>query len=421
MLPHMADALSPDDLARLRIENERLRAANAKLSGRVAVGSRLRRATTVFLLVLGCGLVAASLLAIWTRASVLNTDRYVKTMAPIARSKAVQKTVADKLDTKITGAIDFAALARDALPDRADVLAPAIEAGAETAIRQQLDRFVASDRFGELWDEANRRAHTRGGGLLTTRKSGRLARQGDTVYLDLSAAVDRIKQALSDRGLTRIADAIPPTVDGKIPLLSSAGFADARRGINLIKGLSVLLPLLALLALAGHVLMSRPRGRGLLRAGLGLVVTGLLLLAAVGIGRSAYLGAIDQNALPRQAAADIFDALIALLRSALRITVIAAVVLAGLSLLTRAPVRRAVEATGPRMRATASRVLADTRTEGLAAHRASIQWGILLLGGLVLVAWDNPTAAVVVIDAALIALAIWVVRALAHSGRGAPG
>src|SRR3954451_4571418 len=191
MLPHMADALSPDDLARLRSANERLRVANEKLSGRVAIGSRLRRATTVFLLVLGCGLVAASLIAIWTRASVLNTDRYVKTMAPIARSKAVQETVADKLDAKITGAIDFSALARDALPDRADVLAPAIEAGAETAIRQQLDRFVASDRFGELWDEANRRAHTRVVGLLTTEKSGKLALQGDTVYLDLSAAIDR--------------------------------------------------------------------------------------------------------------------------------------------------------------------------------------------------------------------------------------
>jgi hypothetical protein len=167
--------------------------------------------------------------------------------------------------------------------------------------------------------------------------------------------------------------------------------------------------------------MSRPRGRGLLRVGLGLAVTGLLLLAAVGVGRSWYLGAIDQNVLPRQAAADIFDSLIALLRSALRITVIAAVVLAGLSLLTRAPVRRAVEASGPRVRATASRLLADPRTEWLSAHRVSIQWGIVLLGGLVLVAWDNPTAVVVLIDAALIALAIWVVRALAHSGHGAPG
>ena len=105
------------------------------------------------------GSPAASVIAIWTRATVLNTDRYVDTMAPIARSPAVQKAVADKLYTRITGAIDFDALARDVLPERADVLAPAIEVGADTAIRQGLDRLVASDRFTELWDKANRRSH----------------------------------------------------------------------------------------------------------------------------------------------------------------------------------------------------------------------------------------------------------------------
>ena len=92
--------------------------------------ARLRRAAVVLLLVLGCGLTGAALIAMWTRATVLNTDRYVETMAPIGASAAVQKTVADKLEAAITGAIDFDALAREVLPDRADVLAPAIATGA---------------------------------------------------------------------------------------------------------------------------------------------------------------------------------------------------------------------------------------------------------------------------------------------------
>ena len=45
----------------------------------------------------------------------------------------------------------------------------------------------------------------------------------------------------------------------------------------------------------------------------------------------------------------------------------------------------------------------------------------MLLGGLVLVAWDNPTAWVVLIDAALIALAVWLVALLARSGRRVAG
>ena len=49
---------------------------------------------------LGCGLVALSLIAVYVRVTVLDTDRFVKTMAPIAASPAVQQAVADKLDDR---------------------------------------------------------------------------------------------------------------------------------------------------------------------------------------------------------------------------------------------------------------------------------------------------------------------------------
>jgi hypothetical protein len=417
----MAEAVPPDEVAALRTEVERLRSHNARLSDRRARRARLRRAAVVFLLVLGCGLFAASLVALWVRATVLNTDRYVDTMAPIAASPAVQEAVADKLDARITGAVDFDALARDVLPDRADVLAPAITTGAQAAIRQQLDRFVASDRFQDLWNEANQRVHSRVVALLTTGKSGRLTLKEDTVYLDFSGAVDRVKDALRERGYDRIADAIPASVDGRVPLLTSGGFSTARKGINVIKGLSILLPLLALLCLVGHVLMTRPRRRGWLRVALGLTVTGLLLLATVGVARSAYLGAIDQDVLPRQAASDIFDALISLFRTVLRIAVIGAVLLAALSLLAGKPLRGAVAAAGPRLQSARERLAGDPRTTWLAGHRAATSWGIVLLGGLVLVAWDNPTAGVVLIDAVIIALALWLVALLARSGRRVAG
>jgi hypothetical protein len=410
----MSKTVPADEAARLRAENEKLRK-------QLAMRGRLRRAAVVLLLILGCGLTGASLIALWTRATVLNTDRYVKTMAPIGESAAVQKAVADKLDARITGAIDFNALAREALPERADVLAPAIAAGAESAIREGLDRFVASDRFQTLWEEANRRAHSRVVALLTTGESGRLTLEGNTVYLDFSAAIERLKERLRERGFNRVADAIPASVDGRIPLLTSGGFSTARRGINVLKGLSIVLPLLALLCFAGHILMTRPRRRGWLRVALGLAVTGLLLLAVVGIARSAYLGAIDQDVLPRQAASDIFDALIGLLRTALRVAVIVAILAALLSLLAGRPARAMASASGPRLRAAARRVANDPRTAWLAEHKVVAQWSIVLLGGLVLVAWDNPTALVVLIDAALIGLAIWLVALLARGGHRVAG
>ena len=118
------------DLA-LNEEVERLRAANAELQRRVDRRVRWRGAGSGFLLTLGCGLAVLSLLALWLRGTLLNTDRYVSTVAPIAADPAVQDAVAAKLENAIYSRVDFSALAQQVLPDRADVLGPAIERGAQ--------------------------------------------------------------------------------------------------------------------------------------------------------------------------------------------------------------------------------------------------------------------------------------------------
>jgi hypothetical protein len=402
----MAETM-PDEVARLQQEVDRLR---RKLDRR----ERVRRAALSLLLVLGCGLVAMALVAAFVRATVLDTDRYVDTMAPIAQSENVQQAVADKLDTAITSRVDFDGLMEQALPDQADPLAPALAEALRQAIRSRLDAFVASDRFETLWEEANRRAHSRVVALLTTGESGRLRLEGDTVFLDLSPVVDRVRQALQERGLDRLAAAIPPTVDGRVTLLQSEGFVKARRGVNLLEGLTIVLPLLALLCLAAHVWWSRPRRRGLLRVGLGLIVTALLLLAALGIARSAYLDAIDQDVLPRQAAADIFDALIGLLRTGVRAVVVVAVVVALLALvLGRADTLKA------RSRSALSGLATSRRLGWVAEHRALLQGAAVALGAVVLFSWDPPTAGLVLIDAALVIAAVLLIAAISRGARPA--
>jgi hypothetical protein len=408
----MSETTPPDDVAKLNEEVTQLR---AKLDRREVRRARARRGSLAFLLGFGCLLVALSVIAIFVRVTVLNTNRYVDAMAPIAASPAVQQAVADKLDTAITGRVDFDALLREALPDRADPLAPALAGGLQQAIRSRLDQFVASDNFQTLWDEANRRAHSRVVELISTGRSKRLALQGDTVYLDLGAAVDRVRQGLQERGLDRLAAAIPPSVDGRVTLLQSDGLVKARRGVNLLEGLTIVLPILALLCLAGHVWLSRPRRRGLLRVGLGLLLTSFLLLALLGIGKSAYLDAINADVLPRQAAADIFDSLIALLRTAVRVVAVAAILLAIVAIL--------IGRTGDITRGS-RRVLqglaTDERVGWVAKHRGALQWSVVGLGVLVLVFWSAPTAGIVLLVAALVLAAVAVIGALASAG-GQPG
>ena len=139
--------MSVDDVKRLEGEVAQLQ---ARLDRRERWKARGRRVGLAFLLVLGCGLVAMALIAAYVRATVVDTDRYVATMAPIADSPDVQRAVADKLDGAITSRVDFDALLREALPDRADPLAPARAGGLREAIRSRIDGFVASDQFADL-------------------------------------------------------------------------------------------------------------------------------------------------------------------------------------------------------------------------------------------------------------------------------
>ncbi len=376
--------------ATLHDEVERLRADNAALQRKVAIRRTIRRASVVGLLILGCGLALLSVVAIWLRVTLLNTDNYVKTVAPIAAEPAVQRAVADKLDTAINSKIDFDALARQVLPDRADVLAPAIASGVQAQIRSRLNDFTASPRFQELWTEANRRAHTRLTDLLIGGRSKRLALDGDTVYLDLSPAVQRVKDALNERGLTRISAAIPPSVDGRIKLVQSSAITDAQSGIKLLKAAAIVLPLLALLCLAASAALTKPWRRGVLHAAIGVAVSMLILIALVAIGRSAYLDALANGALPRDAASNIFDTMAAFLRHGVRIVAVVAVALAVVAFIAGLPLRRYAE-TGWRRFAT------DARTEWIAEHRRNLMIGVGVATGFVLLIWSPLTGGVLVI------------------------
>jgi hypothetical protein len=394
-----------EDTEALRAEVERLRLENEKLQRRGTRRDRARRASVVALVILGCGLAALSVVAIWLRVTLLDTDRYVSTVAPIAAKPAVQKAVADKLDNAINSRVDFAGLAREALPDRADVLAPAIQRGLQSFIRTRIDDFTQSQRFQDLWVESNRRAHTRIVDLLEGGRSKRLVLDEDTVYLDLSPAVDRVKTGLQERGLSRIASAIPPSVDGRIELVQSQGLVKAQRGVRLLKGIAILLPLLALLCLAGSIWLTRPRRRGLLHAAIGVAIAMLVLVAGLAIARSAYLDALGNGALPRDAAADIFDTLATFLRNGVRIVVIAAVVLALVAFVAGMPLVRWASAGW-------SRLATSPRRGWVARHRNPLMLMAGGLGAIALLVRDAPGIGYLITVVLLVALAVGAIAAL---------
>ena len=188
-----------NDVERLKARLDELEAENDALKSTETVPPvrshhRVRFSVAVAMVVVASLLVPVSILGVWLRNQVSNTDRYVETMAPLARDPAIQAAATNRITNTIFSSIDVEAEVKEVLPDRAQVLAAPISGGLETLVRNIVERVVTSDRFATLWDDANRIAHSQVVDVLEAEKAPRGA-----VVIDLSGiakvATDRLNSA----------------------------------------------------------------------------------------------------------------------------------------------------------------------------------------------------------------------------------
>ena len=174
-------ALSPEE----RAELERLRAEVAELRSKAAAApvaaetpvvppprprrQRWRSVVATLLIVIGCILAPISVVAVWTKNLVTDTDRYVATVAPLASDPAIQSAIADKITTEIFTKLDVTGItnqAVDALAERGlpplvatqlHALSEPLSNGVESFVRTEVGKVVASEAFANAWTTANRR------------------------------------------------------------------------------------------------------------------------------------------------------------------------------------------------------------------------------------------------------------------------
>jgi hypothetical protein len=79
------------------------------------------------LIVVGCVLAPLAGVAVWARNQVTNTDRYVRTVAPLASDPAIQTAVADQITAQVFTYLDVQGLTNQA-----------VDALAEQGVRPQL-------------------------------------------------------------------------------------------------------------------------------------------------------------------------------------------------------------------------------------------------------------------------------------------
>jgi hypothetical protein len=127
---------------------------------------RWRRTLVALLVVVGCVLAPLSILGVWIRNTLLDTDRYVETIGPLIDDPDVQDALATRITTTLLTGTDVEQRIADALPSQASFIAPAVANGLDQFVEGAAHDLVQSERVEELWDVANRRAHTQVVALL---------------------------------------------------------------------------------------------------------------------------------------------------------------------------------------------------------------------------------------------------------------
>jgi hypothetical protein len=430
----------PELTAEERAELERLRAENAALRARIArpaagagagraVGQRWRTIVAVLLITVGCALAPLSVVAVWARNQITNTDRYVQTVSPLARDPAVQAAIADQITAQIFNYIDVQgltvqaadALASRGLPPRLSeqlrALAVPIASGVRSFTRDQVGKVVASDAFADAWVQANRLVHAELVKALTGKGGGAVTVENDTVSVNLASFIQTVKQQLVAAGFT-IAARIPE-VNASFVVFRSADIARARAGFNLLTTLGNWLPVIMLVVLAIGVYVARDHRRALLGAALGVAAAMVLLALTLAVFRSVYLNAIPSEVLPRDAAAVIYDTVVRFLRLGLRTVLVLALVVAAGAFLTGQSVsavrtRESLARGIGWLRASSEQAGFRTGPVGswVYANKRALRVGAVLVASLALVFWGRPTGQVVILLSVLLLVLLGIIELL---------
>jgi hypothetical protein len=406
-----------------------LRPAAEAVEGGGAGAGRIRRQrwrapVAVVLIVVACLLAPLSVVAVWTRNLVTNTDRYVQTVAPLAKNPGIQNAVADQITAQIFTQVDVTGLttqAADALDTRGlpraaeglRALAGPIASGVQSFARTQVGKVVQSDAFANAWVQANRIAHAELNKALTG-QGGAITVADDTVRVNLAPITETVKRQLTAAGFS-LADRIPE-VNASLVLFQSNDLPKVQSGFRLLNTLGDWLPVIVLVLIAVGVYVARGHRRALLGAALGVAAGMVVLALALALLRSAYLGAIPSQVVPHDAAAAAYDTIVRFLRAGLRTVLVLGLVVAAGAFLTGSSV------TAVRARAGWRRALAWLRgSTGLrtgpvgtwmSGNKRPLQIGAVALAGVTLVFWGRPTGKVVIGLAVLLLVVLAVIELL---------
>lgn len=254
--------------------------------------------------VLAAFLLVIAAFGAWADRQLLDTDEFTSASVQLLQDPAIQNTTAAYLSDQL---IDGPAIADDlraALPPRLAPLAGPLSAGAGELAERTVKRIMRSGAFQSLWENSTRLLHTQVKNVIED-DDGVLAQRG--VILDLRPQLGVLAQRL---GVRNAATGDKATVK----ILKGDQLDTARKAVNALKAVRWISALLAVIVLIAMVAVWPDTARGLVVAGLTLIIAALIVLTVRRVAGREVVSAITNDGTTADAARATWTVLTSLLR-----------------------------------------------------------------------------------------------------------
>lgn len=286
---------------------------------------RVRRIVTPILVALTVIVFTVTVPAVWGARTVLNTDRYVATVGPLAEDPAVQASIATKLTDQVFLALNVEGTLSSVLGEigeRATVLAAPLTNAVKGFVQEQVLKVVQSDAFQTFWVRANTFVHTQVVAILRGDDGAVTVREGK-VLLNLlplvNLALGSIQRVASDlvgsdvtlptiqegeapnESITKLEQALGvdlPDSYGQLVVYDTEDLAALQQAVSTLERLLVLLLVLIPVLVAASLWVSTRRRRTLIQLAAGAAV-GLVVVRRIAIiSRDSLFERIDTQRFP---------------------------------------------------------------------------------------------------------------------------
>ena len=241
----------------------------------------------------------AAVFAIWANRQVLNSDNWAKTSTELLQNSAIRTQVANFMVEQLYANVNVSGQLSSALPPRLKPLAGPVAGGLENLAEKAAFTFLGRPRVQSAWLAANKLTAKQFINIVSG-NSKAVHLTGNAVYVDLRPILGQLTHAF---GLpASLLSKLPPSA-ARLRVMTSKQISTVQNVVKLVKGLAVILPLVALLLFALAVYLLRTRRRhALFVVGVDLVIAGAIVIVARNLAGHAIVNSLASTASVKPAA-----------------------------------------------------------------------------------------------------------------------